>query len=58
MFVLLYSRHYDKDQGSGCGNDCLKNRLCSTAVSQTGDYTQCDILLQEFHNQASSEVVH
>jgi hypothetical protein len=57
MLVFLYSRHYDKGEGSGCGNDCIKNRLCSTAVSQMGDYTQCDILLQEFRNQISSEQV-
>lgn len=57
MLVFLYSRHYNKDEGSGCGNDCLKSRLCSTAVTQTGDYTQCDILLQEY-NQTNSEQVH
>jgi uncharacterized protein (DUF2237 family) len=58
MLVFLYSRHYDKDEGSGCGSDCLKSRLCSTAVSQVGDHTQCDILLQEFLNQTKSEQVH
>lgn len=52
-----YSRHYDKDAGSGCGTDCLRNRLCYMATSQMGDYTQCDILLQKFDNQINIEQV-
>jgi hypothetical protein len=57
MFILLYSRHYDKDAGNGCDEECLRKRLCYTVTSQVGDNTQCDILLQEFDGQINVEKI-
>jgi hypothetical protein len=57
MSILLYSRHYDKDAGSGCEEGCLRNRLCYTVTSQVGVNTQCDILLQEFDSHITAEKI-
>jgi hypothetical protein len=57
MFIFLYSRHFDKDAGNGCEEDCLRQRLCSTATSKVGDNTHCNILLQELDDQINGQQV-
>jgi len=43
-----------KDARNGCDTACLKDRLCYTATAKMGDYTQCNILLQEFEGDGNT----
>lgn len=47
-----YSRYYVKEADTalarGCDTKCLQEKLCEIATAETGNSTQCDILLKKF----------